>query len=189
METINTDTKIIEDKIKSIISFIGDNPEREGLKETPKRMIRSWREIFGGYIQEPEKIIKTFTEGSCDEMVILKDIDFFSMCEHHFLPFYGKIHIGYIPNGKVIGVSKLARLVEVYSRRLQIQEKMTTQIADIIDKYLNPKGVVVVCKAQHLCIVSRGIKKINAIMITSAIRGAFRDEDDKARAEFMSLIK
>lgn len=188
MEALNTNAETIEDKIKSIISFIGDNPEREGLKETPDRIIRSWKEIFRGYNQNPEEVIKTFVEGSCDEMVILKDIDFFSMCEHHFLPFYGKIHIGYIPNGKVIGVSKLARLVEVYSRRLQIQERMTTQIADIIEKYLNPQGVMVVCKAQHFCIVSRGIKKVNTQMITSAIRGVFKEKNNNARQEFMEML-
>ncbi|MBA7551863.1 GTP cyclohydrolase 1 [subsurface metagenome] len=181
-------TEDIEDKIKDIIRFIGDDPNREGLKETPKRMIKSWKELFSGYKENPKELIKTFKEGTCNEMVILKDIDFFSMCEHHFLPFFGKIFLGYVPNGRVVGVSKLVRLIEVYSRRLQIQEKMTTEIADTLMDGLKPLGVMVVCKAQHLCMISRGVKKQNVIMVTSAVRGVF-DKEIETRNEFMELIK
>ena len=188
MDTEHTDAQNIEDKIKDILKFIGDDPNREGLKETPKRMVKSWQELFSGYNKKPEDIIKTFGEGACNEMVILKDIDFFSTCEHHFLPFSGQIYIGYIPNGKVLGISKLVRLVEIYSRRLQIQEKMTTEIADTLMKVLEPLGVMVVCKAQHFCMISRGVKKQNTIMVTSAVRGVF-DEDIKTRNEFMELIR
>lgn len=181
-------TEDIEDKIRDIITFIGDNPDREGLKETPKRMVKSWRELFSGYKGDPKEIIKTFKEGTCNEMIILKDIDFFSMCEHHFLPFFGKIFLGYVPNGRVVGVSKLVRLIEVYSRRLQIQEKMTTEIADALMDGLNPLGVMVVCKAKHLCMMCRGVKRQGVELVTSAVRGVF-DEDIKTRNEFMELIK
>jgi len=188
MDTKHSNSKDIEDKIKSIIEFIGDNPDREGLRETPKRMIKSWREIFDGYTKNPKNVLKSFTDGACDEMVVLKNIDFYSTCEHHFLPFYGKVSIGYVPNRKVIGISKLARVVEIYSRRLQIQERMTTEIADLLVNELHPLGVIVLCKAQHLCMISRGVKKQNSLMITSAIRGIFRN-DEKTRMEFLNIIK
>lgn len=187
METINTDAKDIEDKIKDILSFIGEDPEREGIKKTPSRMVSSWRKLFGGYERNPEKLLTTFKEGACDEMVVLKDIEFYSTCEHHFLPFFGKIHIGYLPKGKVIGISKLARLVEVFSRRLQIQEKLVAQIADSIEKYLVPLGVMITAEAQHLCMISRGVEKQNSVMVTSAIRGNFKKKE--VRNEFLELIK
>jgi len=130
----------MENKIKDILSEMGDNPEREGLKDTPKRILKSYKELYSGYKQKPDEILKTtFVEGSCNEMVILKNIDYYSTCEHHALPFNGVAHIGYIPNGKVVGISKLARLVDCFARRLQIQERMTTQIADSIMKYLEPQ--------------------------------------------------
>jgi len=188
MDIKHSDAQDIKDKIKDIIKFIGDDPNREGLKETPNRMINSWKEMFKGYTRNPEDVLKVFKEGACNEMVILKDIDFFSTCEHHWLPFFGKINIGYIPNGKVVGISKLIRLVEIYSRRLQIQEKMTAEIANSIMSIIKPLGVMIVCKAQHFCITSRGVKKQNAIMITSAVRGVF-DRDIKTRNEFTELIK
>jgi len=188
MESRNSASQDIESKIKDILSFIGENSEREGLRETPKRMIKSWDKLFGGYKQSPEEILKkSFTEGSCDEMVVLKDIEFYSTCEHHFLPFNGKVHIGYIPDGKVVGISKLARITEVYARRLQIQERMTTQIADIIMSVLKCKGVIVIVEAQHFCMVSRGVEKQNSKMVTSAIRGVF--EKAEVRGEFLQLIK
>ena len=187
METKHSNTEVIENKIKDILFFIGDNPDREGLIETPKRIIKSWDKLFGGYGQNPGKILKTFKEGSCDEMVILKDIEFYSTCEHHFIPFSGKVSIGYVPNGKVVGISKLARLVEIYSRRLQIQEKMTTQIAEALEEYLSPQGVIVIVKAQHLCMLARGVEKQNSVMITSAIRGVFKKNE--ARQEFLKLIE
>ena len=186
MEIKHTNAEIIENKIKDIITFIGDNPDREGLKETPKRIIKSWNKLFGGYNKKPENILKTFKEGACNEMIVLKNIEFYSTCEHHFLPFIGKISIGYIPNKRVVGISKLARLVEIYSRRLQIQERMTTSIANTIMKYLKPKGVMIICEAQHLCMTMRGVEKQNSIMITSAIRGVF--EKNEVRQEFLRLI-
>jgi len=170
MEIIDSNAQInkykIEDYLYDIIKFIGDNPEREGLKDTPKRIVNSYKELFSGYKLKAEDILKTtFQDGSCKEMVILKDIDFYSFCEHHFLPFFGKVHIGYIPNGKVVGISKLARLVEIYSRRLQIQENMTSQIADSIFNILNPLGCIVICEGKHFCMTSRGIKKQNSKMV------------------------
>jgi len=186
MEIINSNTKIIENKIKDILSYVGEDPEREGLKNTPMRMIKSWSRLFGGYSKNIDNIFKTFQEGTCNEMVILRDIEFYSTCEHHFLPFFGYINIGYIPNGKVIGISKLARLVEIYSRRLQIQENMTSQIADTLMEKLNPLGVMITCKAQHFCMIARGVEKQNSKMITSAIRGVF-EKDIEARNEFLNL--
>lgn len=176
-----------EQIIKNMIKNIGDNPEREGLIDTPKRVIKSWSELYSGYNKKPEDILKTtFSKEDYNEMVILKNIEFYSMCEHHILPFYGIVNIGYIPNKKIVGISKLARLVEVYCRRLQIQERLTTQIADIINKIVEPIGVIVVVKAKHLCMLSRGIKQHNTEMITSALRGIF-EKDEKTRTEFMRL--
>jgi GTP cyclohydrolase I len=175
------------ENIKEILSYIGENPDREGLKETPKRVIKSWEKLFGGYKQNPASVLKTFTEGSCDEMVILKDIEFYSMCEHHLQPFFGTISIGYLPDKKVIGISKLARLVEIYSRRLQIQEKLVAEIADSLMKHLKPLGVMVVCKAKHMCICSRGVQKHNAEMITSALRGVFKKNE--VRQEFLQFVQ
>lgn len=188
----STDAQInehtIEKNIKEIFKFIGEDPEREGLLGTPDRMIRSWNKLFGGYKKDGKKVLSTtFVEGTCDEMVILKDIQFYSTCEHHFLPFYGKVSIAYIPNGKVVGISKLARLVEAFSRRLQIQERMTTQIADTINNVLEAKGVMVVVEGQHFCMTSRGVEKQESKMVTNAIRGAF--EDSEVRQEFLMTIK
>jgi GTP cyclohydrolase I len=180
--------KDIEDSIIRIFEYLGQDIKREGLKDTPRRMVKSWEKLFGGYMQDPKNFLTIFKDDSCDEMVMLKDIDFYSTCEHHFLPFFGKVHIGYIPNGSLVGVSKLARLVETYSRRLQIQERMTTEIADSIQTALNPKGVMVVAMAQHFCIKSRGVEKQNAEMITSSVRGVFSD-NFMARQEFLSLLK
>lgn len=186
MEAISTDTQSIERAIKGILDYVGDDSSREGLIETPKRIRKSWQKLFGGYKQNPKDILKVFKDGSCSEMVILKNIEFYSTCEHHFLPFFGKIHIAYIPNGKVVGISKLARLVEVYSRRLQIQERLVSQIADTIMENLNPLGVMVVCEAQHFCMISRGVEKQNSIMVTNAIRGVFQEIE--ARNEALSLF-
>lgn len=178
----------IKDVIVRTLQYIGENPKREGLLETPSRVVKSWDELYSGYKQNPKDILKVFTDGACDEMVMLRNVEFYSMCEHHILPFFGKISIGYIPQGKVFGISKLARLVNIFSRRLQIQERMTTQIADAIVEELEPKGVMVVCRAVHLCMISRGIKKQSSEMITSAIRGVYQN-DTGARQEFLSLIK
>ena len=178
----------MQEHIKEIIKEIGENPDREGLIETPKRVERAYKEIFAGYEQNPKDLMKTFTEGTCREMVILKNCEFYSTCEHHIFPFFGHISIGYIPNKKVIGISKLARLVDCFSKRMQIQERMTTQIADCIMEELDAKGVYVVCEGVHFCMRSRGVKKQDASMVTSAIRGVF-EENAEARQEFLSLIK
>jgi len=167
----------------------GEYASREGLQETPGRVARMYDEIFGGYDMSPEAILsKTFRDEEHKEMVIVKDIDFFSHCEHHMVPFIGKVHIAYIPNGNLVGLSKLARLVECYARRLQIQERMTSQIADAIEEQLKPIGVMVVIKAEHMCMAMRGVKKPGANTITSAVRGVFQDNTNVARAEFLSLI-
>lgn len=173
---------------RGILEFVGENPEREGLLETPRRMRKAWEEVFAGYKTDPRTLFKSFTEGSCEEMVILRNAEFYSMCEHHMFPFFGHCSIGYIPKGKVIGVSKLARLLDCFSRRMQIQERMTAQIADIIMKELGAAGVYVVCEGVHFCMTSRGVRKQSASMITSAIRGVFAT-NAQARNEFLSLIK
>lgn len=176
-----------EGAVRAIIEAIGDDPDREGLRETPARVRRSWEKLYGGYKQSAGDILQTvFTEGACNEMVVLRDCEFYSTCEHHMLPFFGSAHIGYIPNGAVVGVSKLARLVEVYSRRLQIQEQLTTQVADAIETHLKAKGVMVILEAQHFCMTSRGVEKQHSKMVTSAIRGVFEKSD--TRNEFMRLI-
>jgi len=169
------------------IKYIGDDPDREGVKETPLRVVKSYKEIFSGYAQNPADIMKTFNGDGYDEMIISKDIEYYSMCEHHMLPFFGKVHIAYIPNGKVIGLSKLSRLVDIYARRLQIQEKMTNQIAEALMTYLKPQGVGVVIEGKHLCMVMRGVQKQNSSMITSSIKGNF--EEQKVREEFLNLTK
>ena len=179
---------MFDENIKSIIEAIGENPDREGLLETPQRVERAYKEIFSGYEQNPKDLMKTFTEGSCREMVILKNCEFYSTCEHHMFPFFGHISIGYLPNKKVIGISKLARLVDCYSKRMQIQERMTTEIADCIMQELDAKGVIVVCEGIHFCMRSRGVKKQDASMVTSAVRGEFMN-NSSLRTEFLSLIK
>ena len=169
------------------MEYIGEDTSREGLIETPKRMRRAWEEIMSGYKTNPKDLIKTFVKGTCEEMVILKNAEFYSTCEHHFFPFFGHCSIGYIPNGKVIGVSKLARLLDCFSKRMQIQERMTSQIADFLMDELGAKGVYVICEGVHFCMTSRGVKKQDASMITSAIRGVFKDSAE-ARNEFLHLI-
>ena len=181
-------TDCIENTFKNVLKYIGEDVNREGLIETPSRMKRAYDEIFSGYKTNPKDLIKTFTQGTCKEMVILKNAEFYSTCEHHFFPFFGHCSIGYIPNKKVIGVSKLARILDCFSKRMQIQERMTTQIADFIEKELDAKGVYVVCEGVHFCMTSRGIRKQDASMVTSAVRGIFRTNHN-ARIEFLSLIK
>lgn len=178
---------LISQNLREIITYMGDNPFREGLQETPSRVIRSWEKLYSGYRKNPAELLKTFTEGACDEMVALTNIEFYSTCEHHMLPFFGKIHVAYIPNGKVVGVSKLARLVEVYARRLQIQERLVAQVADDLMIHLGAKGAMVICQAQHFCMTARGVEKQNSVMVTSAVRGCFKEQDVKN--EFMSLIR
>jgi GTP cyclohydrolase I len=175
------------DSLRGVLRYIGEDPDREGLIDTPSRMVRAWDKLFSGYRQDPGCILSRVFEDECDEMVVLRDIEFYSTCEHHFLTFFGRISIAYLPNKKVVGVSKLARLVECFSRRLQIQERMTRQIAEAIMCHLNPLGVGVVASAQHLCMTSRGVEKQNSVMVTSAMMGVFR-EDEKSRREFLDLI-
>lgn len=172
-----------------LLDSIGEDVTREGLVDTPKRVAKMYDELFAGYSQDPAEILsRTFAKEECDDMVVVKDIDFYSHCEHHMVPFFGKAHIAYIPGEQVVGISKLARLVECYARRLQIQERMTTQIADDIMKYLGARGAMVVINAEHLCMGMRGVKKPGANTTTSAVRGVFADNENNARAEFLSLI-
>lgn len=183
------DKKKIQDAIKQIIKAIGENPEREGLKETPRRVAEMYEEIFSGINQKPESVVKIFCSEEHDEMILLKDIPFYSVCEHHLMPFLGKAHIAYIPKGnKLIGLSKLARIVEIFAKRLQLQERLTSQIADTIKDLIDPLGVLVIIEAEHLCMTMRGIKKPGSKMVTSALRGAFK-KNESTRKEALDLIK
>jgi len=186
-------TKISENQaleaVKTLIRWTGDNPEREGLKETPKRVIRSYKDFFSGYNSDPREILsKKFKEvEGYDEIIILKNIRLESHCEHHMVPFIGTAHVGYLPKNKVVGLSKLARLVEAFAKRLQIQEKLTAQIANAIDEVLQPKGVGVIIEASHLCVATRGIHKPDSKMVTSRMLGTFRS-DQATRKEFLELV-
>lgn len=178
----------IESAVHSILEEIGEDPQREGLLATPSRVAKMYAELTAGYHLDPQALINdAIFSVDYDEMVVVKDIDFSSLCEHHLLPFLGRVHIAYIPNGKVIGLSKIPRIVEMYARRLQVQERMTVQIADFINATLHPAGVAVVAEGIHMCSVMRGVKKANASMVTSAMRGVFRD-DPKTRSEFMGHV-
>lgn len=188
MESKRSDAENIKNSIRDQLLYIGEDPDREGLIETPNRVLKSWEQLYAGYNLSARDLMVTFKDGACQEMILLKNCEFFSTCEHHMLPFFGKIHIAYLPKNKVIGVSKLARLAEIYSRRLQIQERLVTQIANCIDAYLQPAGVMVVCEAQHFCMTARGVQKQNSIMVTSALRGSFMD-NNALRQEFLFLIK
>jgi len=176
-----------EQNIVRVLEYLGEDSKREGLLETPKRVIKSFDTLYGGYKMKVEDCFKVFEEDDSDEMVVLKNVEFYSTCEHHMLPFFGKAHIAYIPNGKVIGVSKLARILEVYARRLQIQERLCQQVTSAIEKALSPKGAACVLEAQHFCMTSRGVQKQNSIMVTSSVTGEFRSQKE-TRAEFMGLI-
>jgi GTP cyclohydrolase I len=179
--------KKIEKAMREILEAIGENPNREGLKETPARVARMYAEIFGHGEADPrEDLSKTFAEDH-HEVVLVKDIPFYSMCEHHFMPFFGKAHVAYIPKGKIVGISKLARVVESFARRPQVQERMTSQIADLINEMLQPNGVAVIIEAIHTCMTMRGVKKPGTSIITSAMRGDFRKRIT-SRTEIMSLI-
>ena len=181
--------KQAEEAVKTLIKWAGDNPEREGLQETPKRVVNSYKEFFSGYDSKPEQILsKTFDEvEGYDEMVIVRDIAIESHCEHHMVPFIGIAHIGYIPNKRIVGISKLARIADVFAKRLQTQEIMTAQIADTINEVLKPKGVAVVIDAQHQCMTTRGTHKTESSTITSRMLGLFRTNSN-TRSEFMNLI-
>ncbi|WP_328900860.1 MULTISPECIES: GTP cyclohydrolase I FolE [unclassified Streptomyces] len=182
------DEKRAEAAVRELLLAVGEDPDREGLKETPGRVARAYREIFAGLYQQPEDVLTTTFDLGHDEMVLVKDIEVFSTCEHHLVPFRGVAHVGYIPatSGKITGLSKLARLVDVYARRPQVQERLTTQIAESLMEILEPRGVIVVIECEHMCMSMRGIRKPGAKTLTSAVRGQLRDP--ATRAEAMSLI-
>lgn len=177
-----------ENAVKSMMLYVGEDPTREGLEKTPSRVRKAYEFIFGGYKEDPKDILKSalFTSSN-DEMVLLKDIEFYSTCEHHLLPIIGRVHVAYIPDGKVVGLSKIPRVVNVFARRMQIQEQLTEQIADAIMDTIQPKGVAVVVQARHMCMEMRGVQKINSTTTSSALRGLFK-RDEKTRSEFFSLI-
>jgi len=183
------DKKKIENAVRDILKAIGENPNRPDLKATPKRVADMYEEIFSGIKKRPEEELEVLLTEGHDEIVLLKGIPLYSVCEHHLLPFVGRAHVAYIPDGnRVTGLSKLARIVEILSKRLQVQERLTTQIADIINKKLKPKGVLVVIEAEHLCMSMRGVKKPGISTVTSAVRGIFR-KNHKTRSEALALIK
>ncbi len=179
----------IERAIREVLLAIGEDPDRDGLRETPARVARAYAEQFSGLGQSPESVLTTVFDAGHDEMVLVRDIDVYATCEHHLIPFFGVAHVGYIPNekGQLTGLSKLARLVDLYARRPQVQERMTSQIADALMSVLEPSGVIVVIEAEHLCMAMRGVRKPGARTVTSAVRGSFRDSDS-TRAEAMSLL-
>ncbi|GLB66748.1 GTP cyclohydrolase I FolE [Arthrobacter mangrovi] len=182
------DLQRIEKAVREILIAVGEDPDREGLQDTPKRVARSYAEIFAGLHQDPGDLLATTFDLDHEEMVLVKDIPFYSTCEHHLVPFHGTAHIGYIPShdGKVTGLSKLARLVEIYARRPQVQERLTTQIVDALVEHLEPKGAIVVIECEHMCMSMRGVRKPGARTVTSAVRGQLREQ--ATRAEAMSLI-
>jgi GTP cyclohydrolase I len=179
----------IETCVTTMLTELGEDPRREGLQKTPERVARAMRFLTAGYAQDPIEILNNavFEEGY-DEMVLVRDVGFYSLCEHHLLPFFGRIHVAYIPDGRIVGLSKLPRMVEMFARRLQVQERLTTDVAGAIETVLRPKGVAVVAEAIHLCMMMRGVEQQNAFAITSSLRGEFA-HDPKTRAEFMELIR
>jgi GTP cyclohydrolase IA len=184
----NIDQNEIQSAVKIILQAVGENPERDGLKRTPERIARMYAELLSGYQMDPVAVVNdALFEVKYDEMVIVRDIEFYSLCEHHLLPFMGRVHVAYIPNGKVLGLSKIPRIVDLYARRLQVQERMTRQIADFIRDLLHPQGVAVVVEALHLCMSMRGVQKHNARLTTSAMHGAFR-ANLATRQEFLENI-
>ena len=186
--TAGIDQERIAAAVREIIAAIGDDAGREGLEETPRRIAKFYAEMFSGLYEDPRDVLSRTFEESHKEMVILKDIPFYSLCEHHFLPFHGRAHVGYVPEGRIVGVSKLARTVDILARRPQMQERLTGQIADAIMDALQPDGVAVVIEAEHLCLTMRGAQKPGAVMVTSAIRGGFRRRG-VTRSEFLALVQ
>lgn len=176
------------DAVHQLLRHIGEDVTREGLKGTPERVVRSYRELFGGYRVDVPKLLTVFEDDTSDEMIILRDIEFHSVCEHHMQPFFGKAHVAYVPNERVVGISKLARVVDAYARRLQIQERLTSQVTDALMAHLKPKGAACVVESQHFCMVCRGVRKQNSRMITSSLVGVFKD-DARARSEFLAMIR
>ena len=189
LEPVAIQNASLAELTREMLLRLGENPEREGLLRTPERMAGAMEFLTKGYQEDPQEILRgaLFTE-EYDEMVIVKDVEMFSLCEHHLLPFFGKVHVAYIPNGKVIGLSKIPRLVDTFARRLQVQERLTTQIAECIQQAIQPEGVGVVIEARHLCMMMRGVEKQHSATVTSAMLGAFRN-DENTRQEFLSLIR
>lgn len=177
-----------EEAVKTMIGYVGEDVSREGLLKTPQRVLKAYEFIFGGYQEDPQEILNSaMFASSNDEMVLIKDIEFYSTCEHHLLPIIGRAHVAYIPDGKVVGLSKIPRIVDVFARRMQIQEQLTEQIADALMQAINPKGVAVVLQARHMCMEMRGVEKISSTTTSSALRGLFK-RDEKTRMEFFNLI-
>ncbi len=181
------DSERIEKAVREILAAVGEDPEREGLRDTPRRVAKMYAELFNGLHLDPRRHLKTFFSETYDELVVLRDIPFNSMCEHHLMPFEGKAHVGYLPSGKVVGLSKMARVVDEYAHRPQVQERLTTQVADSMMECIGAKGVAVVMEATHTCMTCRGIRKAGSVMVTSAVRGRCRS-DARTRAEVMSLL-
>jgi len=182
------DERRVGEAVRDLIEALGEDPAREGLRDTPRRISQMYAEILGGLDVDPAQFLSVQFGDGYDEMVILREIPFYSMCEHHFLPFHGVAHVGYIPDGRVVGISKIARVVEAYAKRLQLQERLTAQVADCIMRAVRPDGVAVVVEAEHLCMTMRGVRKPGSRMVTSAMRGGFRKQP-VTRAEFLSLVK
>ena len=177
------------EEIRSILTQVGEDPNRDGLRNTPARVDRAFRFLTSGYQMSVDDLVnKALFDVAYDEMVIVRDIELFSLCEHHLLPFFGKCHVGYIPNGRVIGLSKIPRLVDMYARRLQVQERLTTQIAETMNEKIHPRGVAVVIEAQHLCMIMRGVEKQNSVAVTSSMYGVFK-ENQNTRNEFLNLVR
>ncbi|HEY7412383.1 MAG TPA: GTP cyclohydrolase I FolE [Vicinamibacteria bacterium] len=186
---MGSDSFDLRPHIRALLAGVGEDPDREGLVKTPERVDKAFRFLTQGYAQDVDELLnKALFTVDYDEMVVVKDIDVFSLCEHHLLPFFGKAHVAYIPNGKVLGLSKIPRLVDAFARRLQVQERLTVQVAEAIQDTLGPRGVGVVIEAMHLCMIMRGVEKQNSVAITSCMKGAFRDQQ-QTREEFLSLIR
>lgn len=178
----------LEEAFRRKLLIVGEDPERDGLRETPERAAKAWLEMMSGYEMDPADLFKTFEPDGYDEMVAVGGIGFFSHCEHHAVPFFGQAHVAYLPDGKIVGLSKIPRLVEIFAKRLQVQERMTKQIADTMTEHLEPKGVAVLIRAQHLCMECRGVRKIGAVTTTSSMTGAMRD-NPAARAEALAVLR
>ena len=185
---VDENRDLIEGHIREILRLIGEDPDREGFEDTPARVARMYEEIYRGYGVDPRDVLGVTFDEQHEELVIVKDIVYYSQCEHHLAPFFGKVHIGYLPSGKIAGLSKFARLVDAVTRKLQVQERITSEIADILDEVLNPHGVMVVVTGEHLCMSARGVHKPGSTTVTSAVRGLFR-KDAALRSEFLSLVK
>ena len=184
------DREKFKSSIRYILEYLGENPDREGLAGTPERVAKSYDRLFGGYLKSPEDVLTVFDKDNVipkDQIILLKNIEFYSTCEHHMLPFYGKAHVAYIPGDKIVGISKLARLVEIFARRLQIQERVGLEVSGSLMSLIEPKGAACIIESKHLCMTCRGVEKENSVMITSSLRGVFL-QDDRTRQELMSLI-